>query len=56
MQVGSAAQFLAEKQQLDVRLRHLFYLALFRLSPSALTSLSTILRYGFPNLAMVLCA
>jgi hypothetical protein len=27
MQLGCAAQILAEKQQLEVRLRHLFYLA-----------------------------
>lgn len=56
MQVGCAAQFLAEKQQFEVRLRLLFYLALFRLKPRPTPSLSTILRYGFPDLAMVRCA
>jgi hypothetical protein len=53
MQVGCAAEILAGKQQLEVRLRHLFYLALFPLRPSASTSTGTFLRPSFPDLAMV---
>src|SRR6056297_2038021 len=53
MQFGCAAQTLAEKQQLEVRLRHLFYLALFLLRPCAPTLSGTFLRPGFPDLAMV---
>jgi hypothetical protein len=53
MQLGCAAQILAEKQQLEVRLRHLFYLALFLLRPRASTLSGTFLRPGFPDLAMV---
>ena len=53
MQLGCAAQILDEKQQLEVRLRHLFYLALFLLRPCASTLSGTFLRPGIPDLAMV---
>ncbi len=53
MQLGCAAQILAEKQQLEVRLRHLFYLAPFLLRPCASALSGTSLRRGIPDLAMV---
>src|SRR6056297_1110261 len=53
MQLGCAAHIAAEKQQREVRLRHLFYLALFLLRPCASTHPGTFLRPGFPDLAMV---
>lgn len=53
MQLGCAAQILAEKQQLEVRLRHLFYLALLLLRPCASTLSGTFLRPGLPDRAMM---